>query len=112
MRSKGQSTMYWTKGGCIEAVGAWRWRLRDGDSGGGGGDDDVCGICRGPFEGCCPTCTVPGEACPPVMGACTHFFHRHCIERWVATEQSRGLCPMDRTEWSVGATFPPAEATE
>ena len=27
-------------------------------------DDDVCGICRQAFEGCCPDCKVPGDDCP------------------------------------------------
>ena len=28
------------------------------------GEGDVCGICRIPFEGCCPTCKMPGDDCP------------------------------------------------
>lgn len=27
-------------------------------------DEDVCGICRVAFDGCCPDCKVPGDACP------------------------------------------------
>ena len=27
-------------------------------------DEDLCGICRVAFEGCCPDCKVPGEDCP------------------------------------------------
>ncbi|KAI9607823.1 hypothetical protein H4Q26_005269 [Puccinia striiformis f. sp. tritici PST-130] len=27
-------------------------------------DEDLCGICRVAFKGCCPDCKVPGEDCP------------------------------------------------
>ena len=27
-------------------------------------EEDVCGICRVAFEGCCPECKKPGEDCP------------------------------------------------
>lgn len=26
--------------------------------------DDLCGICRVPYDGCCPACKVPGDDCP------------------------------------------------
>ena len=45
------------------AVAQWRW-----DTGNPEQDDDtegdVCGICRVPFEGCCPSCKMPGDDCP------------------------------------------------
>lgn len=46
------------------AIAQWRW-----DIGSSGGDDadsegDVCGICRVPYEGCCPSCKMPGDDCP------------------------------------------------
>jgi Anaphase-promoting complex subunit 11 RING-H2 finger len=45
------------------AVAAWKW-----DTGNNDDDDDeeghVCGICRVPYEGCCPACKVPGDDCP------------------------------------------------
>ncbi|KAI9358888.1 anaphase-promoting complex subunit 11 [Zopfochytrium polystomum] len=112
----------------IDAVAAWQWKLRgdeaapasastaaaaaEANAGENDGrdeeddEDDVCGICRAAFDGCCPTCAVPGDACPPVIGECTHTFHQHCIDKWVATDQSRGTCPMDRSEWRVRARFP------
>jgi hypothetical protein len=43
------------------AVAQWRWNTGNVDQ-----DDegDVCGICRVPYEGCCPSCKMPGEDCP------------------------------------------------
>jgi hypothetical protein len=45
------------------AVAQWRWDTgnpeQDDDS-----EGDVCGICRVPFEGCCPSCKMPGDDCP------------------------------------------------
>lgn len=84
-------------------------------------NDDVCGICRVAFDGCCPDCKVPGDGCPPSMlpspdkpsledtlliqnpstvwGECTHVFHFHCLTKWLATDSSKGQCPMDRRQW-------------
>lgn len=31
-------------------------------------EEDVCGICRVAFEGCCPECKKPGDDCP--LSAC------------------------------------------
>ena len=36
------------------AVATWRWVA----------NDDSCGICRMPFDGCCPDCKIPGDDCP------------------------------------------------
>jgi hypothetical protein len=45
------------------AVAQWRWNTgntnHDQDD-----EGDVCGICRVPFEGCCPSCKMPGDDCP------------------------------------------------
>ena len=35
-------------------VALWHWVAKD----------DTCGICRMPFDGCCPDCKVPGDDCP------------------------------------------------
>ncbi|KAL1759030.1 anaphase-promoting complex subunit 11 RING-H2 finger-domain-containing protein, partial [Schizophyllum commune] len=45
------------------AVAQWRWDIGNDDS-----EDDVCGICRVPYEGCCPACKMPGDDCPFDMG--------------------------------------------
>ena len=37
------------------AVAVWRWVTND---------DIECGICRLPFDGCCPDCRIPGDDCP------------------------------------------------
>lgn len=47
------------------AVAHWKWDIGteatndDPDE-----EEDVCGICRVAFEGCCPTCKTPGDDCP------------------------------------------------
>lgn len=43
--------------------------------------DDVCGICRMPFDGCPPDGKFPGDDSPVVWGVCTHAFHLQCINR-------------------------------
>ncbi|UYV83884.1 K02A2.6-like [Cordylochernes scorpioides] len=35
-------------------VASWRWLA----------NDENCGICRMPFDGCCPDCRTPGDDCP------------------------------------------------
>ncbi|RKP13684.1 anaphase-promoting complex subunit 11, partial [Piptocephalis cylindrospora] len=70
-------------------VGVWKWDVGDKE-------DDVCGICRIPFEGCCSQCSEPGDACPVVVGMCTHAYHEHCINSWLKTKNH---CPMDRIPW-------------
>lgn len=57
------------------AVASWRWNIKPkGASAAAEADEsmkadsdeeeDVCGICQVAFEGCCPTCKVPGDDCP------------------------------------------------
>ncbi|KDR68805.1 hypothetical protein GALMADRAFT_78157 [Galerina marginata CBS 339.88] len=80
------------------AVAQWRWDTgnveQDDD-----GEGDVCGICRVPYEGCCPSCKMPGEDCPLIWGQCTHVFHMHCLLKWIGTATSKQQCPMDRKAW-------------
>jgi len=45
------------------AIAQWQWDTGKTDEN-GEPEEDVCGICRVPFEGCCPTCKVPGDDCP------------------------------------------------
>ena len=73
-------------------VVSWRW-----DVGGG----DVCGICRNYFEACCPKCTMPGDDCPPLLGACNHAFHLHCIMSWLTAlaDKAEKECPLCRRPW-------------
>ncbi|KXS09311.1 RING/U-box [Gonapodya prolifera JEL478] len=71
-----------------QAVAVWKWDLPD--------EDDVCGICRNVFDGCCPDCKSPGDDCPLIWGQCSHVFHMHCLLKWLEQESSRGQCPMDR----------------
>lgn len=46
------------------ALGRNAKAVQQAESEDGDADDDVCGICRIPFDGCCPECKVPGDACP------------------------------------------------
>ncbi|OZJ02770.1 Anaphase-promoting complex subunit 11 [Bifiguratus adelaidae] len=71
-------------------VALWKWNVQE---------DDVCGICRVAYEGCCPDCKVPGDDCPLIWGQCSHVFHMHCLLKWLNTESSRQQCPMDRRPW-------------
>ncbi|KAJ9578761.1 hypothetical protein L9F63_005019 [Diploptera punctata] len=66
-------------------VATWRWVA----------NDDNCGICRMPFDGCCPDCKLPGDDCPLVWGQCSHCFHIHCIMKWLNSQQVQHLCPID-----------------
>lgn len=70
------------------AVAAWTW-----DAG-----DDVCGICRTPFDGCPPEGKYPGDDSPVVWGACCHAFHLQCIQKWLASSAEQ-KCPMCRRPW-------------
>jgi anaphase-promoting complex subunit 11 len=67
-------------------VAVWKWLAKD----------DICGICRFPFHGCCTDCKFAGDDCPLVWGECTHCFHLHCIMKWLQSQQQ---CPMCRKEW-------------
>jgi anaphase-promoting complex subunit 11 len=75
-------------------VATWRWNVTD--------DDDVCGICRLPFEHCCPGCKLPGDDCPPILGACKHAFHLHCITTWLSAKDKEQVCPLCRRVWEMG----------
>ncbi|CAK6969869.1 excitatory amino acid transporter 3-like [Scomber scombrus] len=70
-------------------VASWLWVA----------NDENCGICRMPFNGCCPDCKVPGDDCPLVWGQCSHCFHMHCILKWLNSQQVQQQCPMCRQEW-------------
>ncbi|CAG0891969.1 unnamed protein product [Darwinula stevensoni] len=72
-------------------VAVWKWTA----------NDDSCGICRMPFEACCPDCRIPGDDCPLVWGQCSHPFHIHCIMKWLSSQQMAAaqLCPMCRQGW-------------
>ena len=74
-------------------VATWRWNVADAD--------DCCGICRLPFESCCPACARPGDECPPLLGACKHAFHLHCIFTWLQAKDKEHVCPLCRREWNT-----------
>ena len=54
-------------------ITSWRWSVTKDP-------EDTCGICRLAYESVCPTCKLPGEDCPPIIGQCKHAFHmRACL---------------------------------
>ena len=73
-------------------VPAWTW----------GAGDDVCGICRNPFDGCPPDGRYPGDDSPVVWGTCSHAFHLQCIQKWLAA-QTEQRCPICRRPWEFQA---------
>ena len=66
-------------------VGNWNWNLDD---------NEHCTICMNNYECPCPNCKIPGDDCPPIEGNCGHFFHLHCIYKWL--ESGNDKCPLDR----------------
>ncbi|EJD04565.1 RING/U-box [Fomitiporia mediterranea MF3/22] len=94
------------------AIAQWRWDTGSRDVDGADGDTedgegDVCGICRVPYEGCCPACKMPGDDCPLIWGECTHVFHMHCLLKWIGTAASKQQCPMDRRPWGTAIPHTP-----
>jgi anaphase-promoting complex subunit 11 len=86
------------------AIAHWHWSVNN---------EELCGICRAPFDGHCPDCRIPGDDCPLskcsftniywyywiVVGECSHCFHMHCLFKWIQSPQSQQQCPMDRKPW-------------
>ncbi|KAF8123715.1 anaphase-promoting complex subunit 11 [Mycena galopus ATCC 62051] len=46
------------------AVAQWRWDTGTSEHDASDDSEDVCGICRVPYEACCPSCKIPGDDCP------------------------------------------------
>lgn len=53
------------------AVAAWRWDMPD---------DDVCGICRNPYDSTCSKCKFPGDDCP--LCGFLPTYQLHSIADW------------------------------
>ncbi|KAF8227817.1 RING/U-box [Tricholoma matsutake] len=85
------------------AVAHWRWDTGSTEQDDTDNEGDVCGICRVPYEGCCPSCKMPGDDCPLIWGECTHVFHMHCLLKWIGTAASKQQCPMDRRTWGMSS---------
>ena len=52
------------------AISVWKWITND---------DTECGICRLPFDGCCPDCRTPGDDCPLGTIILFYIFHKQSI---------------------------------
>jgi anaphase-promoting complex subunit 11 len=61
------------------AVAVWKWDI----------EEDVCGICRMPFEACCPGVAYPGDDCPPGRQQQTAAFR---IFAWASNSQRSRSC--------------------
>jgi anaphase-promoting complex subunit 11 len=70
------------------AFAAWTWNA----------GDDVCGICRMPFESAAPDTKYPGDDSPVVWGTCAHAFHLQCITKWLNSHNEQ-RCPICRRAW-------------
>lgn len=64
------------------AVGVWTWNA----------GDDMCGICRNPFDGCPPESKFPGDDSPVVWGTCGHAFHLQVCWVHAVWGGGRGCC--------------------
>ncbi|OBA28379.1 hypothetical protein HANVADRAFT_37341 [Hanseniaspora valbyensis NRRL Y-1626] len=63
-------------------------------------DSDICGICQISFNHHCNHCHIKlKKLCPLSNGVCNHFFHLHCIERWLEQGTSGSKCPMCRQNY-------------
>lgn len=90
-------------------------------------DEFVCGICQISFSRHCCHCTVPTKidvdinntihrkeifprqfinlianvhnGCSLAQGMCGHYFHYHCIEKWLVVPDAAGKCPMCRQDF-------------
>ena len=49
-----------------------------------------------PFEMPCPNCKYAGDDCALLQGECGHYFHMHCIYKWL---EQNNCCPYDRRPW-------------
>jgi hypothetical protein len=67
------------------AVGVWTWEA----------GDDMCGICRNPFDGCPPDSKFPGDDSPVVWGTCGHAFHLQ-VRVCVSAARCWGSCGKQR----------------
>mmetsp|Transcript_9480 Transcript_9480/g.34769 ORF Transcript_9480/g.34769 Transcript_9480/m.34769 type:complete len:102 (+) Transcript_9480:212-517(+) len=81
-------------------IASWSW----------GAGDDVCGICRIPYEGCAPEAKYPGDDSPVVWGRCGHAFHLQCITKWLNSHTEQ-RCPICRQPWEFRAATatPPSQ---
>ncbi|XBW38496.1 hypothetical protein QEN19_004086 [Hanseniaspora menglaensis] len=83
-------------------------------------ENDLCGICQISFNHHCNHCTIKislpskndvnihrqttdieckEKLCPLSHGVCNHFFHKHCIQRWLEQGSSGKKCPMCRQDY-------------
>lgn len=62
---------------------------------------ELCGICQQGFNQMCVNCEHPIK-CVPVVGKCTHYYHMHCLKRWL---ENNRVCPLCRAGWKYGKLF-------
>ena len=68
------------------SVASWKWDI----------GDHQCTICMNAFEMPCDNCKYAGDDCTLLQGECGHYFHMHCIYKWL---EQNNCCPYDRKPW-------------
>ncbi|KAI0962984.1 hypothetical protein AcW1_000193 [Taiwanofungus camphoratus] len=98
------------------AIAQWRWDTGSSDAD-DDGEGDVCGICRVPYEGCCPSCKMPGDDCPLSLYAfyslcffSLKYFTCHSLGRMQPCVPYALPAPMDRHS-GIQATMPNGQET-
>lgn len=67
--------------------GTWQWDCKY----------DNCPICRCGLTTNCIVCSSENNCnCNIVRGKCGHYFHYHCIIKWLNT---RHVCPLCNSNW-------------
>ena len=61
-----------------------------------------CPICKVKLEQTCAQCeannTSKDLVCDVSRGSCGHVFHKHCIDKWIATSS---ICPICNTPYNT-----------
>ena len=60
-----------------KAVAAWKWDMPE---------DDVCGICRHPYDATCAKCKYPGDGCPLCMSPAALIVSKLVVPNTVAID--------------------------
>lgn len=71
-------------------LAVWSWNIKE----------DTCTICRNNIMDMCIECSTnnrDGTMCHLSKGTCGHYFHHHCVDKWV---QSQTICPNCTQLWS------------
>lgn len=64
---------------------------------------ESCAICKNSLSDPCSDCQTRDsfEDCTVVKGVCGHYFHLHCIGKWIAKVRT---CPVCNNPWEQAAS--------